>query len=147
MTDGRGNVPDRRWREDLDAEIAFHIEMREAQNRARGMDEASARREAVERFGDVHRVREACREEHDRATWRALLFGGLGADVRQGFRQLRRSPVYALIAVLTLAFGIGTNVLHYGFMAPYFLRPLPFENAERLLHLYQVDAESGYPRE
>lgn len=134
---------------EVDEEIAFHLAMREEQNRARGLSAAAARREALERFGDVHRIREACvREKHlnERSGgWRGLLWG-LGGDVRLALRQLRRSPGYAAVAVLTLSLGIGANTVIFGFANPYFLRPLPFADADQLVHLYQTDPLNGWDR-
>lgn len=135
---------------DVDEEIAFHLAMREEQNRARGLDAESARAEARQRFGDVARVRAAILEEGARSRREGVLrraVSGIRADFRQAFRHLRRSPAYAVVAVLTLALGLGATALTYGLAAPYFLRALPFADADRLVHLFQVDRRSGYDRD
>src|ERR1700724_4387999 len=57
-------------------------------------------------------------------------------DIRFAFRKLRESPAFTFIAVLTLALGIGLNITIFSLINDLFLRPLPFKDATRLVHMY-----------
>src|SRR5882724_8423204 len=57
-------------------------------------------------------------------------------DVRFAFRKLRQSPAFTFIAIVTLALGIGLNTAIFSLINDLFLRPLPFKDPERLLHMY-----------
>lgn len=116
------------------------------ENEARGMDAEAARADALRRFGDMRRIRDACEEEDAMAERKRERFGGLRglwSDVRYGVRSLARSPVYASVIVVTLAFGIGANASVFSALSPYFLRALPFDAPDRLVHLFTVDAADG----
>ena len=62
-------------------------------------------------------------------------------DLRYGFRQLARAPGFAAVAVLTLALGIGANTAIFGAVSAVLLEPLPYGDAERILHLWQRDLQ------
>jgi putative ABC transport system permease protein len=64
-------------------------------------------------------------------------------DVKYAFRQLRKSPGFTLVAVLTLGLGIGANVTMFGFVYTYLLKPLPFADADRLVAVQHLDIKSG----
>src|SRR5499427_7880142 len=64
-------------------------------------------------------------------------------DLKLAFRQLRKSPGFTLVAVLTLALGIGANTAIFSVVAGVLLRPLPFPNAERLVRIYEALDENG----
>src|SRR5215208_1958198 len=123
---------------DVDDEIRFHLEARVAEFQAAGMSSEAARAEALRRFGSVERVTETCREigtdwenEMRRSEW----MGAFGQDLRYGVRQLLRSPVVTLVAVVTLALGIGANTAIYSVVNSVLLRPLPYKDPERIMLL------------
>src|SRR5215510_5853751 len=64
-------------------------------------------------------------------------------DLKFAFRQLRKSPGFTLVAVLTLALGIGANTAIFSVVEGALLRPLPFRNAERLVRIYEALDENG----
>src|SRR5256885_6835537 len=64
-------------------------------------------------------------------------------DLRYAVRQLRKSPAFTLVAVLTLALGIGANTAIFSVVEGALLRPLPFPNAERLVRIYEALDENG----
>jgi len=141
------NVP--RWRRylrfarpdvaaDVDEELAFHLEMRIQRNRALGMSEDAARREAIRRFGDVTLVRESLVEHDTRkneAETRRELMADVIQDLRFGLRSLRRAPGFTAAAVLTLALCIGANASIYSVIDAVLLRPLPYARPEELVSL------------
>src|SRR5438105_11408100 len=64
-------------------------------------------------------------------------------DLKFALRQLRKSPGFTLVAVLTLALGIGANTAIFSVVEGALLRPLPFPNAERLVRIYEALDENG----
>ena len=134
--------------EEVDSEFDFHVEMRVRDNLGRGMSWKEARADAVERFGDLDRVKAVCRDIAERReakkAWRDWI-AGWTQDVRFAFRQIRKRPGFALLAILTLTIGIGANTAVFSVVNGVLLRPLPFTDAGRLVGLYnRYLPESGY---
>ena len=124
---------------EVDQELAFHLEQRVRDYAARGMDPAAARAAALARFGDVHGVRSECTqllEEDRRAAARRDWFDDLRQDVRFGARSALRAPLFSLLAVVTLALGIGANAAVFGVVKSVLLDALPYADAERLVRVY-----------
>ena len=111
---------------DVDDELAFHLAMRIDRNLALGMSPDDARRDALRRFGDPTRWRDALvdHDTHKQATKeRRQVMTDFMQDVSYAVRSLRRAPGMTLAVVLTLALGLGVNLAMFSFLDVVFLRP------------------------
>jgi predicted permease len=125
---------------DIQAELASHLEMRIEDNLAAGMDPKQARRDALLRFGNPVVIKERTTEVDA-----ALLFESLWADTLYALRQMRRSPGFAITAVLTLALGIGANLAVFQLLYGVLFTHLP---VERPAQIYSIHAlKSPFDRE
>lgn len=125
--------------QDVNDEVAFHLEMRAAELVARGLSPDEARAEATRRFGNPAHWSSAMREEdRDRVARerRAEWFGDLAQDVRFALRSFRRAPLFSALAVLTLALGIGANAAVFGVVKSVLLDALPYREPERVVRVY-----------
>jgi predicted permease len=120
----------RRSEADLNEELTSHLEMAAAELRAQGFSAEDAEREARLRFGGVTQARESYRTQA-----RPPLVDSVVADVRYAARQLRRNPGYALIAIVTLAVGLGMTTAIYSLLDSILLRPLPFAQQDGLVKI------------
>ena len=111
--------------------MRLHLELQAERNRAAGMDAAEARYAAQRQFGNVASMQERCREQ--RAGRLGLWLEQLGRDLRQGVRQLASTPGTTVLAVLSLAVGIGINATIFSVMDGAFLRPLPIHDPETIV--------------
>ena len=113
---------------DLDKELRFHFESQVADKMRSGIPEPEARRIARLEFGAIDQIKEDCRESRGTMGFESLVH-----DLRYGLRQLRNSPGFALIAVVSLALGIGANTAIFTLLNAIMLRPLPIQNPSELL--------------
>ena len=134
---GRSNTLQR----EIDREMAFHLEERVEELVAAGMPRASAESTARRQFGNRTIQVEDTRRA-DMVNWADSFVG----DVRYGLRALRRSPVFTLVAIGSLAIGIGFNTSIYSLIDAVVLRPLPVPAPHELVQVVTGDAEdaSGY---
>jgi putative ABC transport system permease protein len=113
----------------------------------RGMDPAAARRLALERAGDVRQLRRTCvnlGRKRDREMRLTRWLEEIRDDVTFAVRQLRAAPGFALVAVVTLALGIGANSAMFALADATLLRPFPFREPERLAMVWE--SFQSFPR-
>ena len=133
---GRG--PDR-VRSDVDEELDVHLEMRVEELTSRGLSVEAARREALRRFGDLEGTRQYCRrqgQEKEKSMQRGLIFQDLKQDIQVCLRDLWRVPMLMLTIVGTVGLGIGATTAIFSAVNAALLRPLPYEDPDRLVRIY-----------
>ncbi len=135
-----------RIRRDIDEEFQFHLDMRVDELRARGVTPETARAEALRRFGNVRDAQEYCRTMDERSTHeqqRRNWFAELGSDVRFAMRQLRRSPAFTVLAIVTLGLGIGATTAIFSVVNRLLLNPIPYADGERFVNLNRSNLEGN----
>lgn len=120
----------RRATEQLDEELEFHLDRQAAENVAAGMPAEEARRVAIRSFGNSTLVKERTRE-----TWSWTWLERLAQDVHFAMRQIARAPGFALVAILTLALGIGANNAVFTLTHSLLLSTLPVQDPHQLVRL------------
>jgi len=121
-----------------------HIEEEIRDNIARGLPPDEARYAALRKFGNMTRHR-----EDTRAVWIQPLLEQFAQDARYGLRTLRRNPAFTLVAIITLALGIGMNTAVFSIVNTVLIEPLPYPDPQRLVWLaewnerFKMEAVAG----
>jgi predicted permease len=126
---------------DLDEELRSHIELRADTLERSGLSRAEAQRRARIEFGSPERFKEECRE-----AIAGNFLDILMQDLRFSLRTLARQPVFAVVAIVTLAIGIGMTSAMLSIVHDVLLRPLPYANSERLYAIYARSDSAGQTR-
>ena len=141
------------WRipidQEIDEELALHVEMRTRELVERGMDPAEARVVAIGRLGDVATLKRTMTNlgrKRDREMRLSTWLEEFRSDLKFALRQLKNSPAFTLVATLTLALGIGANSAIFALVDATLLRPLPYREADRLVTIWEKSptAERSY---
>jgi putative ABC transport system permease protein len=125
--------------QDLDAELASHLELAFEENLQSGMPPEEARRQALVRVGGIQRARE---QHRDARGFPAL--DTFFQDVRYALRGILKSPGFSIAAVGTLAMGIAVNATIFSMVSGFLLRPPPGREPERVLVITSVSPTRGF---
>jgi hypothetical protein len=118
---------------DLERELSSDLELEEEEQRDRGLTPEEARHAALRAFGNPTLIR-----EQTRAIWSWNWFESHARDLHLSLRTLRRTPGFTVIAILVMALGIGANVALFTVVRGILLKPLPFQDPDRLVMLYEA---------
>jgi predicted permease len=119
-------------------EMRMHLELYQADLRRHGLSEDEARRRARADFGSLDARQEECREAVG-----LRLFDELRADVAYAIRLLRRSPAFTVVALLSLALGIGANTAIFSLIDTVLVKTLPVDDPHRLFFVDNSGGKSG----
>ena len=113
---------------EMEEELRFHLQARADDLERHGLSRAEAERQARIEFGGYQSYKEECRE-----ALGTRLLNELVADVHYGIRQLRRTPGFTAVAVITIALGIGANTAMFTIVNAILLHPLPYPDSDRIV--------------
>jgi predicted permease len=119
-----------RFQRELDEEMRLHLELRRKQQMAAGLSEEAALRSAQRRFGNMTRI-----QERSHMAWGWNWLETLLQDAGYGLRSMLRAPAITIVALVSLALGIGANTAIFSFLDAMMLRSLPVTDPQQLVKL------------
>lgn len=120
-----------RGKEELSAELEAHLRLDVEARMARGMNPKEARQAALRELGNIPLIQDVAREKRG-----GMILEHITQDARYAFRQLRRSPGFAVTVFLTLALGIGANLAVFQLLYSAILAKLPVRHPEELVSVH-----------
>ena len=126
------------WDAERVEEMQSFLDLETQENIARGISPEDARRQACLKFGNPQKVREEIWRMNSVEPLQKLAF-----DVRYAWRSLLHNPGYMLLAIVTLGLGIGANTAIFTVIDGVLLRPLPYAQEGRVVHVVQTEQRSG----
>src|SRR5262249_16772457 len=123
---------------DFDAEMESHLAMHVQDNLRAGMSAQGAKREALMKLGGIEQTKELY-PERSTLPWLETLL----QDLRFGARSLRKNPGFTVIAILTMALGIGANTAIFSVVNSVLLGKLPYKNSRDLVLVWESDTTRG----
>ena len=136
----RSVVLRKRLDDELDVELAFHLDQQIQENLAAGMSLEKARFAARRAIGGIAQIKDQCRETR-RVGW----ITDFMSDMRYAGRTFARTPAFATTIILTLALGIGANTAVFSVVHAVLLQPPPYPNGERLTEIWEATSGQRIP--
>ncbi len=130
----------RRAEQEAEEEIQTHLELEALEKIETGLSPEEARHSARRAFGSI-----ALAREESRAMWGFMTLEILWQDVRYGARMLARQPGFTLAAVIVIALGLGANTAIFSVANTVLLRPLPYQNPDELVMVWETAPKLGFP--
>src|SRR5262245_40784143 len=127
-----------RMEDELNEEMQFHLEREIAARLDAGLAPNEARDAALRAMGAIEKSKEECRDQRSGNG-----VGDFLGDLRYAGRALRRSPGFALLAVVIMALGIGANTAVFSVVDAVLLRPLPYPCAGRIVAIFSSNVRTG----